>query len=164
MIDKQKIGFVYKFECFAADGTKKWEETAENLLPNESVAYFLNTGLAGGTQLTSWYVGLLDEAHVPAITDTMTTMVAKEADAYSGTNRIALTPDAIAGGVFANVAAPSEFTFTGGATIRGGFITSNITRGNTSGLLLSVVALSSPKVMAATDVLQVTAGLALATV
>ena len=163
MIDKQEFGFIYTFECFRADGKPKWKETVRNLLPNESVAYFLSTGCAGGAQFSTWYIGLLKEAHTPVITDTMATVAAKEAIEYSGTNRLLMTPDAIANGVFADVATPTLFTFTSGATIRGGFITSNILRGNSSGLLLSVVALASPKTVAATDILKVTSGLALAT-
>ncbi|HBA73475.1 MAG TPA: hypothetical protein DCZ63_15170 [Geobacter sp.] len=166
MLDKAKIGFIYSFECYDPEGKLVWEHKVKNLLPESSVAYLLGAALAGGSQLTSWYIGLWTAAHVPAGTDTMTTVVttAVEATAYAGTERPAFTPDAIAGGVFANVGAPTEITFNAPTTIRGGFITSNITRGNTGGLLLSEVALPSPEVVKIGNVLKVTAGLSLVSI
>ena len=166
MIEKAKAGFIYKFECIRPDGTVRWEEEVHNLLPNESVAYILGAALASGSQLGTWYIGLFESAHTPAVTDTMTTAVstAVESVAYSGTSRLTMTPDAITSGVFSNSSTPVEFTFTGPATIRGGFITSNILRGNTAGMLLSIVSLSSAKTMVADEILKVTAGMSLATI
>lgn len=166
MITKVKLGFEYTFTCKDACGHFKWSEVQHNLLPDEGIEYILDSALLAASQYSSWYIGLYENAHTPAVTDDMTAAVttAGESTDYSGSVRGTLTPDALASGVFSNAGTPTEFTFSAGATIRGGFITSSNARGTTSGLLLSIVALSSPRVMAVGDVLSVTAGLSLATV
>jgi hypothetical protein len=53
------------------------------------------------------------------------------------------------------------FTFTTTTTVQGGGLHSNAVKGGTTGILISAVAAPSPKTVAAGEVLQVIAGLAL---
>lgn len=166
MINESKAGLVYTFTAIRKDGSIKWVEKVHNLLPDESVAYILGAALNGGAQFSTWYIGITENSYTPLTTNTMTNAVndAGESVAYAGTSRPTLSPDAISGGVFANTSSPTRIEFTASATIQGGFITSNITRGNTAGLLLSIVALGSAKTMDAGEVLEVTAGMSLTTI
>jgi hypothetical protein len=162
-----RIGFVYDLTCIGRDGQVKWHERVENLIPNVGRDYILSSALLGGSQLTSWFIGLYENARTPVAADTMTTLIADcgELTTYTteGTNRLTLTPDALSGGVFSNLGTPADFVFTADRTVRGGFISSNATRGATVGTLLSAVQLSTPKAITTGETLQVVAGLSLTT-
>lgn len=163
-----KLGFVYVFECIGRDGRLKWRERQENLIPDVGRDYLLNAGLLGGSQLSSWFIGLYANARTNAVTDTMTTLMADAGEitdyTTAGSNRLALTPDALSNGVFSNLGNPAEFEATADFTVRGGFITSNATQGSTAGTLLSLVANASPKPVETGEILRVTAGLSLLSV
>lgn len=162
-----KIGFVYRFEHLSASGEVLSVEDAHNLIPDQGRDYLLNAGLLLGSQFNSWYIGLYEGSYSPQTTDTMATIVAAATEittAYSEVTRGLLVPDALAGGVYANAAAPRTFTFTAAKTVRGGFISSGSVKGGTTGVLLSAVLASSPKAVAAGESLRVTAGLSLVSI
>ncbi len=46
--------------CRGKDGRVKWRDTIENLVTNAGEDYMLDIGLSGGTQITSWFLGLTD--------------------------------------------------------------------------------------------------------
>jgi hypothetical protein len=164
-IDKARIGFKYLFQCYDAQGRLKWEDTALNLIPDEGRDYIMAAALTGGSQFANWFIGLYEGAHVPAVGDDMAGFPATATEiiaAYSSATRPALTPDVISGGVFINDAAPSIFAFTAEKTVRGGFISSGSVKGGTTGILLSAVLSSSPKLVSPGEELRVKAGLALA--
>lgn len=166
-ISKNKIGFVYKFQCFDADANLKWEFDEENLIPDEGRDYMMNAALNGGAQLTSWFVGLYSGNYTPVAADTAATFPTSATEittAYSEATRVALVNGALSAGLWANVASPAEFTFTAASTIvRGGFISSAPTKGGTTGALLSAVLASTAKTVLAGEVLKVTTGLSLIT-
>jgi hypothetical protein len=165
-IHSNHIGFVYYLECVSPDGEVRWQERWENLIPNEGRDYILNSALNGAAQLSTWYNGLYEGNYTPQATDTMATFVANatEITAYSGAARPVLVDDPLANGLFANTTTKAEFTFTADKTVRGGFISSGSLKGGTTGVLLSAVLGSSPKTVAAGEILRVTAGLSLVTV
>ena len=161
------LGFVYRYECIDKDGNVKWTMREENLIPDVGRDYFLNAGLNGGTQYSTWYIGLYEANRTPVSADTMTSLIAdcQESTSYTttGNARLTLNDDALSAGVWSNVGSPAEFTFTASKTIYGGFVSSNATRSSTSGLLLSAVKNSSPKTIETGEILRVTAGLSLIT-
>jgi hypothetical protein len=166
-ISKCRIGFKYKFECFDTLGNLKWDFTENNMIPDEGRDYILNVALLGGSQFSSWYIGLYEGAHSPATGDNMSAFPATATEittAYSESTRVLIVPDALTNGVYVNGAAPATFTFTAAKTVRGGFISSGSVKGGTTGVLLSAVLASSPKTVAAGESLRVTAGLSLVTV
>jgi hypothetical protein len=133
------------------------------MLTNQYRDYLIAAGQNGGTAITTWYIGVYTNAHVPVATDTMTTLLADagEITTYTGGTRKALAPDAVVNGVWSNAAASLMFEFPAGATIRGVFITSNPVIGSTTGTLMSADLLSSPKVPTAGESVKITAGMTL---
>lgn len=166
-MDITKLGFIYTIEHVGVDGKIKSVERVKNLIPAAGIAYMLNAAYKGGSQYSSWYVGLFENDRTPLTTDTMTTLIADcgESVAYGSpaTNRLLVNFAEVADGTLTSVADPNLFTFASAATIRGAFLASNITIGSTAGLLVSAVKFASPKVMAIGEVLKVPVGMALAT-
>ena len=162
------LGFVYVYECFDRDRKLKWATREENVIPDVGRDYILNAALNGGTQFSAWYIGLYEADRTPLVGDTMTTLLAdcQEIVTYTsaGSLRLALTPDALSGGVWSNLGGKAEFTFTAGKTVRGGFVTAAAAQGGTTGPLLSAVKNTSPKVVESGEILRVTAGLSLTTI
>lgn len=163
-VESLQGGFTYTLECIGADGRTRWKEEFHNLLPNVGRDYIINAAMSGGSQFTTWYIGLYENAHTPVVGDTMTTLLASAGETTDyGATRLTLTP-ALSGGVWSNSASPAEADFTSSATIRGGFITSGSTVGSTSGLLLSAGLLPTAKTIAAGETLKVTAGWSLTSI
>jgi hypothetical protein len=167
-MENVKIGFVYDFECIGVDGEVRWTAREENLIPDVGRDYILNAALTGGSQLSTWYIGLYENTHVPVVSDTMTSLLADagEITTYTsaGSLRLQLQAGALSAGVYSNVATKAEFVFTANKSVRGGFIASSAAQGATSGTLLSAVYNSSAKAVNAGETLRVTAGLSLTTV
>lgn len=166
-LSKARIGFIYTFEHLSANGDVLSVEESHNLIPDQGRDYLLNAGLLLGSQFNNWFIGLYEGSYSPVAGDTMATFVASATEitaAYSEADRVALVPDALAGGVYVNAASPAVFTFTAEKTVRGGFISSGSVKGGTTGILLSAVLSSSPKVVAAGESLRVTSGLSLVTI
>lgn len=159
-MDKIKAGFVYTLECVGADGKTKWVEEFHNLLPDVGRDYIMNAAMNGGSQYSTWYIGLYANQRTPVVGDTMTTLIADcgEISAYSGGARKELADDALSGGIFSNAGTPAEFTFTAQTTVRGGFISSGSVINNNSGLLLSAGLLPTAKTLEAGEILKVTIG------
>lgn len=166
MNELKRIGFVYTVEHYTADKQLKSVETVHNIIPNVGLNYILGAAFSGDSQYTDWYIGLYEANYTPLATDTMTTLLASctENTDYDGTTRLEAVFPAVSGGLLTTTASPTEFDFSGAATITGAFLTSNPTQENTGGLLVSAVLFSSPKVMAAGETLKVPVGLALASV
>ena len=166
MIDRQKLGFIYTVEHLGIDGKVKSVEKVENIIPVLGVNYILSAALKAGAQYSTWYIGLFTANRSPVPSDTMETFLADcaESAAYGGTTRLEAVLPAVENGLITSQAAPALFSFASAATIMGGFITSGVTIGNTSGLLISAVKFSSPKGIAAGESLRVPVGIALASV
>lgn len=159
------LGFVYLFKCIGLDGKIRWEERMENIIPNEGRDYILNAALNGGSQYSTWYIGLFEGSYTPVAGDGAATFPgsATETTAYTSSTRPVLNDGALVSGLWANVASPASFVFSADKTIRGGFISSLATKGGVSGVLLSAVLGSSPKSVDSGETLQVTSGLTLIT-
>lgn len=160
------IGFVFVYECLDSEGRFKWRYRQENMIPDVGRDYLLNAALLAGSQLSTWYIGLYENARTNVVGDTMATLMADagEITTYAGGQRLVLTPDALSSGVFSNLGTPAEFDFTSTKTVRGGFVSSVSVHGSVSGTLLSLVSNASPKTVESGETLRVTAGLSLATI
>jgi len=85
-------------ECYGADGRLKWREDFHNLITEEAEDDLLSVHLAGGTQTTTWFVGLKNTG-APAAGDTMASHVSwTENVTYSDATRRTWTPGAVAAG------------------------------------------------------------------
>jgi len=165
MNNEYKVGFVYTPTHVGEDGKIISQQEMHNLMPGDMITYMLNAALRGGSQYSTYYLSLYENNYTPLPGDTMTTFMAAcgENTGYTttGTNRLTLTLPAPVAGSITTAASPNEFAFTGAATIRGAFITTGITRGSTTGLLVSAALFASPFTMANLGALRVPVGFAL---
>lgn len=164
---------IYKAECYAADGTKKWEAETHNTVctlgKNDLLnKYFSNTA-AGASFLG--LIGAVGYTGVPVASDTMashgtwTECGLANAPTYTtsgGANvRKTLTAAwaAAAAGVL-TTSATQDYTINSDGTVKGAFINIGGTSAvdNTTGILYSAGLFSAPgdRLVASTDVVKVT--------
>ena len=142
--------------CYDSDGQEKWREINKNLVTTEGLNHVLSIVLDGGTQITTWYVGLAG-AGTKAAADTMSSHSgwAVVAD-YSESVRQTLTLGTASAGSIDNSACKATFSINGTATVAGAFITSNNTKSGTTGTLYGVVDFSASRSVVSGDTLTVT--------
>mgnify|MGYP005848071635 CR=1 FL=1 len=131
---------MYSVVCRDKHGDVKWREEIHNRVVNEGLDYLLETALAAGTQIASWFVGLTDGAPTVAAGDTLASHAGwTEVTAYTG-DRQAFTAGAVSGQSVDNSGAAAEFPITASATVGGAFLASAAT--GTAGTLYSAGAFS----------------------
>ena len=143
-------GGVYTLQCFGADGKLKWETSSHNLVVNAGLKDMNDKYFTGSGYTATWYLGLYGAAasNNPAASDTMSSHAGwTEVTAYSQVTRpqavfaAATTADP---SVITNSASVAVYSINATATIGGAFLTSNNTKGGTSGILFSASDFSSP--------------------
>lgn len=145
-----KGGGVFRLECRDAQGQIKWTAESHNLVTNEGLQdmnakYFLGSGYSA-----TWYIGLYGAAasNNPAATDTMTSHPGwTEVTAYSQSTRPACafgTATTADPSVISNSLSPAAFSINGTVVVGGAFLTSNNTKGGTTGVLFSAADFQAP--------------------
>jgi hypothetical protein len=141
----------YHVECRDKDGNLKWTAESKNLVVNVGLQYMAGTALDGTTtRVTTWYLGLYGAgaSNTPAAGDTMASHAGwTEVTAYSNGTRVTATFVAATTAnpsVVTNTASPAVFNINGTATVGGAFLTSNDTKGGTTGTLFSAADFGSP--------------------
>ena len=160
----------YTVECYDKDGNLKWKAETPNLVVNAGLQYMAGVALTSTAQITSWYIGLYGAAasNTPAATDTMSSHIGWTEDTtYSNATRPAATFAAATNAnpsVVTNSASVAQFTINGTTTIGGAFLTSNNTKGGSTGTLFSAADFQSPgdRNVTSGDTLNVTYTLSLA--
>lgn len=136
----------YFFECYDKDGNLKWTAESKNLVVNVGLQYMAGTALDGATaRITSWYIGLYGAgaSNTPAASDTMSSHAGwTENTSYSNATRPAATFAAATTAnpsVVTNTASKASFSINSVSqiTIGGAFLTSDNTKGGTTGTLFS---------------------------
>ena len=159
---KARAGGVYKVQCVGADGHVKWEEEMHNLVVNVGLQDMVNTYLDAGTQVTTWYLGLITgpgSGTTIAAGDTLALHTGwTEFTNYTGNRKAAVFGTATTAdpSVTSNTASPASFAITGaGGTVAGAFLASVDT--GTSGILFSASDFQSPgdRVVVSGDTLNV---------
>lgn len=161
---------VYKIQCHDKDGNLKWEDEAPNLVVNVGLQDMNAKYFTGSAYTMTWYIGLYGSGatNSPAAGDTMSSHAGwTEVTAYSQATRPACTfgtPTTANPSVATNSASPATFSINATTTVGGAFLTSNNTKGGTTGTLFSAADFSSPGDRAVTngDTLSVTYTLSLA--
>ena len=138
-------------ECFDKDGKLKWTDESKNLVVNVGLQYMAGTALDGSTaRITTWYLGLYGAAssNNPAAGDTMSSHAGwTEVTDYTEATRPTATFVAATTAnpsVVTNSASKAQFTMNATTTVGGAFLTSNNTKGGTTGTLFSAKDFSSP--------------------
>lgn len=161
---------VYKIQCHDKDGNLKWEDAAPNLVVNGGLQDMNAKYFTGSAYTAAWYIGIYGAAasNNPAASDTMSSHIGwTEVTAYSQATRPACTfgtPTTANPSVATNSASPATFSINATTTVGGAFLTSNNTKGGTTGTLYSAADFSSPgdRSVVSGDTLSVTYTLSLA--
>jgi len=159
---KAKAGGVYKIQCVGADGQVKWEEEMHNLVVNVGLQSMVSVYLDAGTQITTWYIGLITgpgSGTTIAAADTLASHSGwTEFTSYTGNRKAAVFGTATTAdpSVIDNSASQASFTMNGSGTVAGAFLCSVDT--GTSGTLFSASDFQSPgdRTVVSSDVLNVT--------
>jgi hypothetical protein len=143
-------GGVFTVTCFDKDGNQKWEAKSHNLVVNVGLQDMNTKYFSGSSYTAAWYIGLYgaSASNTPAASDTMSSHAGwTEVTDYSQATRpqcvfgTATTADP---SVISNTASVAVYSINGTTTVGGAFLTSNNTKGGTSGTLFSAADFQSP--------------------
>ena len=160
--NKASAGGVYTIQCIGSDGQLKWEQDTPNLVVNQGLQNMNTTYFNSGTQVTTWYVGLITgpgSGTTITAADTLASKAWTEFTNYTGNRKAAVFGTATTAdpSVIANSGSPAQYAITGaGGTVAGAFLASVAT--GTSGVLFSASDFQSPgdRVVVSGDTLNVT--------
>ncbi len=151
-----KLKSTYRFECFGADGALKWVEEVDNLVVDAGLNDVLDKYFKGSAYTAAWYVGLKGTGSVAAA-DTMASHAGwSEVTAYSESVRQTLTLGSVASKSVSNSASKAVFSINGTATVAGAFLSTDDTKGGTTGTLYGAVDFSASRSVINGDTLNVT--------
>jgi hypothetical protein len=148
--DGVRGGGVFTVKCFDQDGNLKWEAEKHNLVVNVGLKDMNDKYFTGSAYTATWYIGLYGAgaSNTPAAGDTMSSHAGwTEVTDYSQATRpqavfaAATTADP---SVITNSASVAVFSIDGTTTVGGAFLTSNNTKGGTTGVLFSASDFTSP--------------------
>ena len=116
-----------------------------------------NIMFGGGSQITTWYFGLIDNSATTLndSTDTMGSHSWAENTAYAETVRQTWSPGSASAASITNATA-ATFTINATGTLYGMFVVSNNTKSGTTGTLWSTAAFSTTKSVASGDTVKLT--------
>ena len=140
MSGKIGIGGVFEIECYDKDGELKWKDDAHNMWVQEGRDYILNVIFKNGTRNDPLYVGLFEQ-ETPSDDWTMSNngTTWHENTDYSESARQEFIDGDISGTTtrqLDNDDNIATFSITASATLKGAFLTTDNTKGGTSGTLL----------------------------
>ena len=142
------------------DGKVIDEFDAKNLVVAQGLNYMLGAALAGGSVITTWYIGLFSGNYTVLDADVASGIAsnATEVTAYAAGARQAWTPNSstVTGKSTSNSSSQASFTFNGSVTVYGAFLISSATISGTGGTLFSGAQFSASKSVVSGDILQLT--------
>jgi len=151
LADAADASGIYHLECRDADGNLKWSEDFHNTVVNGGIQDMNTKYFSGSSYTAAWYLGLItgpSGSVTIARTDTMASHSGwTENTGYSQSTRPVCTfgtATTANPSVDTNSASAAVFSMNATATISGAFLTSNNTKGGTTGTLFSAAAFSSP--------------------
>jgi hypothetical protein len=149
----------YVIEHADRDGNLKGQYEIPNGIVDVGLNHILDTQFHGGSQVATWYIGLVDNAGWTAFADADTLSSHAgwaEFTSYTEANRVAWVEDAAASRSITN-STTADFSVNASGNLKGIFISSNNVKstGNT-GTLWSTAAFSSVVATANGDTLKVT--------
>lgn len=136
------------------------EFDCKNLVVNQGLNYGLGAMLAGGSQITTWYIGLFSGNYTVLSTDTASSIAANstEVSAYTAGARQTWVANSStpSGESTSNSSSQATFTFNGSVTLYGGFLVSSATINGTAGTLFSGAQFGASKSVVSGDILNLT--------
>lgn len=156
--DKMGLKGVYHVEHFNKQGDLIGTYRVPNGIVDEGLNHILETEFNGGTPITTWYIGLVDNSGFTAFAnaDTMSSHSGwSESAAYSEATRPEWTAGTAAARAITN-ATTVDFSINASVTLKGIFITSNNTKSGTTGVLWSTAAFASNVTANNGDTLKIT--------
>lgn len=148
--DGVKGGGIFAIQCHDKDGNLKWQSDTHNLVVNAGLQDMNAKYFTGSGYTAAWYLGVYGAAasNNPASSDTMSSHVGwTEVTSYSEATRPACSfgvPTTADPSVATNAASPATFSINGTTTIGGAFLTTNNTKGGTTGVLFSAGDFAAP--------------------
>ena len=113
-----------------------WADGFQNLVVNTGLDDLLDKRFKGSSYTAADYVGVTDDAPTFAAGDTMASHAGwAEVTAYSQGTRPSLTLGSVSSQSVDNSASKAAFSINGTTTIGGAFITTNSTKGGSTGIL-----------------------------
>ncbi len=157
MEDNFRPAMYWRVECVRA-GQVIWVDEGKNLIVDTGINDALDKWLKGSTYTAAFYVGLTDGTPTPDAADTMSSHSGwTEVTAYDEGTREALVLGSVSAKTVSNTASKASFTISGSTTVGGAFLTTDSTKGGTSGTLISVKAFTGgDRSVVDDDVLNVT--------
>lgn len=140
------------------EGNLKGEYDITNLVTNGGKDSILNVYFDAAAQITTWYIGLIDNSGYTGIaaTDTMASHGGwNEFTTYSETVRQTWGVGASSGQSVTN-ASPATFSINGSGTVKGIFVVSNSTKSGTTGTLWSAALFAANVAVVNGDSLKIT--------
>jgi hypothetical protein len=153
-----KLGGRFRVEHFDKDGNLKGTHEFPNGIVDVGLNHILETQFNGGTPVTAWYIGLINNSGYTALAnaDTMASHSGwAETSAYDEATRPEWTAGTAASRSITNGTA-IDFSINATVVIRGIFITSVNTKGGTSGVLWATALFASTVSAENGDTLKVT--------
>jgi hypothetical protein len=159
-----KGGGVFTVQCHDKDGNLKWEAQSPNLVVNVGLKDMNDKYFTGSAYTATWFIGLYGTgvSNNPAAGDTMASHAGwTEVTAYSQATRPAASFGAATTAdpsVISNSGSVAVFSINGTTTVGGAFLTSDNTKGGTTGILFSAADFESPgdRAVVSGDTLNVT--------
>lgn len=140
------------------DGKLLGKYEINNDITNVGKNYIFDVMFNTGTQITTWYIGLISLASFSALAagDTMSSHAGWiEYTGYSQANRVQWTSGAAASQSVTN-GTPATFDMNATGTVKGIFITSSNTKSGTTGTLWSTASFSADVPVVSGDQLKIT--------
>lgn len=146
----------YRIECVDPQGQVRWVEEFDNLVVNEGLNDSLDKQFKASGFTAAWYVGLTDGTPTVAAGDTMASHAGwAEVTGYSQATRPALSLGSVSGQSVDNSASKAVFSINATVTAGGAFVTTNNTKGGTTGILYGGGAFSQDRALVNGDTLNV---------
>ena len=138
VLNSLRFGGQWEIVCIGPDGKEKWRDTIENLVVNTGLDEILEQFFNGSTYTASHFVLLTDGTPTVAAGDTMASHAGwTEPTLYSEANRPAYNPAAASGQSIDNSASKASFSVNASGTVGGCGLSTNNTKGGTTGILIS---------------------------
>jgi hypothetical protein len=156
-IEKLKVKGRFIAEVTRKNGTVEKHELF-NAVTNEGKNKLFDVMFDSATQITTWYIGLMDNASYSAspVTDTMSSHAGwLEFDDYSESVRQTWDAGPAASQAISN-ASPATFNINASGTLRGIFVNSVSTKNGTTGTLWATALFSSTLAVSNGDQIKIT--------